>query len=315
MNEKKFDELLHRLELGKATPEEKALFEKWLAKRSAEDPFSKLDDPDGIGDAIFDKIASRIEKPAKERTLWWNTYRVAAAVLLLVAAGYLVWQYIPSNVKVYEATSNGGTQKLIMADGSIVWLKGNSKLIYPSAFTEHERKVSLIGEALFEVAKDSLHPFVISTGELTARVLGTSFNIKTTGSNIEVLVLTGKVALSSKGTPQKIIVLPNEKALFNTALGHLSKTTMLEEEPLQAVAKTEYSMDFKSARMGDVVASIERKFDVHIAVKGEKIENCPITADLTDQSLDRTLNMISMALGFTYEINENTVTIQGGGCE
>ena len=315
MNEKKFDELLHRVESGKATPEEKAWFEKWLAKRSAEDPFSKLDDPDRIGDVIFDKIASRIEKPAKERKLWWNPYRAAAAVLLLAAAGYIVWQYTPGNVPLHEATSNGDTRKLIMADGSIVWLKGNSKLIYPSAFTETERRVSLTGEALFEVAKDSLHPFVISTGELTARVLGTSFNIKTTGSNIEVLVLTGKVALSSEGTPQKIIVLPNEKALFNTALGHLSKTRMLEEEPQQAVAKTEYSMNFKSTRMGDVVVSIERKFDVHIVVRGEKINNCPITADLTDQSLDRTLNMISMALGFTYEINENAVTITGGGCE
>jgi len=291
------------------------MLEKWLAQRSAKDPFSKLDDHDRIGDAIFDKIAPHIEVTKKERTLWWYTYRVAASVLLLAAVGYIAWQYNPAHPSLQEASSAGDTHKVMLADGSIVWLKGNSKLIYPSAFTEAERRISLTGEALFEVAKDSLHPFVIATGDLTARVLGTSFNIKTTGAHIEVLVLTGKVALSSEGTAHKIVVLPNEKALFDKQRRELSKIEPLKDEPLQAVSKTEYSMNFKSAVMQDVIRSIAAKFDVQIAVENKAIDHCPITADLTDQSLDRTLKMISMALGFVYEINGNTVTISGGGCE
>jgi len=176
--------------------------------------------------------------------------------------------------------------------------------------------VTLLGEALFEVTKDPSHPFVIQCGELTTTVLGTSFNIKSREKNIEVVVLTGKVSLTSASDKEGIVVLPNEKAVYNGLNKQLVKVeTVKKAEKIAAVASTEYRMDFDDTRMGEIIRRIEGKFNVTVTMSDPKLGNCMITADFTDQSLDMTFNMISQALGFEYEINGNQISLRGTGCE
>ena len=98
---------------------------------------------------------------------------------------------------------------MILEDGSIIWLKGNSSLTYPEHFVNATREVSLIGEALFEVAKDASHPFVVHSNGMNTKVLGTSFNIRPIGNHVEVVVFTGKVAVSLANSSKRILVLPS----------------------------------------------------------------------------------------------------------
>ncbi len=332
MNEDVFSDLIRRYNDGKATNDEKALIEKWLAHRSAENLFGNLSEHDKteIGKDIFLALTARIQKEHKfGRSLsFQNTiakvrqvkvYKMAAAILVLMTASYFLWKHSHieqfKQVEMLEASASGEIKKVMLADGSIVWLKGKSKLIYPPSFRGKERHVSLAGEALFEVAKDSLHPFVITTGNLITKVLGTSFNIKATEKNIEVVVLTGKVALSSGDEKHRLIVTANEKALFSRMDSRLSKVGALKEEPVQAVLKTEYSMSFNAAHLSEIARRIEQKFEVEVSLENEEMNTCMITADFTDQSLDRTLGMISQVLGFTYRIEGKKVTLRGSGCK
>lgn len=245
-------------------------------------------------------------------------YRIAASILLLVTVSYFVWQFPGAKSdsgQVLQATATGNINKVLLSDGSIVWLKGTSMLTYTEKFSGSERRVALQGEALFEVAKDPAHPFIIQCGELTTTVLGTSFNIKSSEENIEVLVLTGKVSLTSAGDKEGIVVLPNEKAVFNRSKKQLAKTETAKEEKTATVARTEYSMDFEDTPMSEIIRRIEGKFNVSITMYDPSLGNCMITADFTDQSLDRTLKMISRALGFEYEIDGNEISLRGTGCE
>jgi transmembrane sensor len=214
------------------------------------------------------------------------------------------------NSSQYASVSNKGKAitKAILSDGSIVWLKGNSELIYPLKFKGSLRMVDLKGEALFEIAKDPAHPFEISCAGLKTRVLGTSFNIRHTSDKIEVKVLTGRVYLSSAKSAA-LILHPYQKAVY---LEH-KKTIVKQLEPVVEVASltrgTEYMMKFNDALVADVLHRIENKFEVEITFKDKKITNNRITADFTDQSLLNTISVMSDVFNMDFRIDGQSVTM------
>lgn len=328
MDEKEFGELIKRCLSGQATKQESALVERWLDHRREKDPFSKLSvsEREKIRIKIFKGFSSKMMErggsltKAKSGVKAIAFYRAAAAIILLSVLSYAILEFtIPSSPEeitmIQSVSTTDGSRKVILSDSSIVWLKGNSSILYPEKFDGKERNVRLTGEALFEVSKDANHPFIIQCGGLMAKVLGTSFNIKSSETHIEVLVLTGKVALSSKGNSMGLIVLPNEKAVYNEAQNQMAKVMAKEKETTAKTIGTEYSMHFNATLMKEIIRRIEGKFDVRVSLSDERLSNCTITADFTDQSLDRTLNMIAQTLAIEYEINNSQVTLKGAGCE
>jgi ferric-dicitrate binding protein FerR (iron transport regulator) len=322
MNELEFDRLIELYQMGLLKGREKKLVEDWLNKPEEEIHFSEVDKS-----RLKQAIQARINQyPTTMLVTHKSTvakrfsivYKVAAAILFMAVCSYFVWQLSngSNEAVLLSAASSNGVNKVILEDGTLVWLKGDSKLIYPSRFSGNTRKVSLQGEALFEVAKDPKHPFIISCGELTTTVLGTSFNIKSSDKKIEVVVLSGKVSLTSASDSKGIIVLPNEKVVYDgSKMGLAPKQKTLTDEKSIAVKGTEYIMDFEDSRMKEVIRRIEQKFDVTISVQDEKLNNCMITADFSDQSLESTLSMISQVLGFEYDINGRSVALAGKGCD
>lgn len=323
MNEEQFKQLITRYESGKATAAEIKLLENWLERRAQSDLYSKLtpEEKGDIKDNVRRSLQRRIaenDTRSRQRTLVTWLMRTAAAVLLLILSTYFVWQWTKTGKTtgptMLQASASRNNKKVILTDGTIVWLKPNSILTYPSLFEWAERTVSITGEALFEVAKDASHPFLIQCGDLTAKVLGTSFNIKSGNGNIEVTVLTGKVSLYSFDHKHDLVVVANEKAVYNEVQDLIAKVELKKEEADQTVRGTEYSMDFEDTPMREIARRIEGKFNVTITMEDEQMKNCRITADLTDQSLDRALAMIAQSLGFEYEIKNAVVTMRGKGC-
>jgi len=109
---------------------------------------------------------------------------------------------IPSSI-VYNTltTPRAGQFRLILPDGSKVWLNNASSLRYPTSFSGKSREVALSGEAYFEVAKDAAKPFTVKLANLVVDVLGTSFNIMAYGDDpvVKTTLLTGKVSVSATG--------------------------------------------------------------------------------------------------------------------
>ncbi len=220
---------------------------------------------------------------------------------------------------VVEASSGEKIVKVLLSDGSIVWLKPNSVLEYPKVFRpEGERMLTLRGEALFEVEKNPRQPFIVRAGELTATVLGTSFNIKAAHKQIEVVVLTGKVSLSSTTDEHGVVVLQDETAVYHEDSKILAKVLKPVDAPVQKaiISGTQYDMDFNNIAMSEVIQRIEGKFDVKVTTTDASLGNCVITADLTGQSLSKTLDIISAALAVSYTIDDkDVVTLEGKGCQ
>jgi ferric-dicitrate binding protein FerR (iron transport regulator) len=322
MKEREFSDLIRRYQSNTCTRQEKELVEKWLASRAESKQSEKLAPEEhenilsDISTNLFDKI--RIEKPHQAFPMSW--WRMAAAFAVLATLSYFLWHmaYRPSGAEptiLRTSTTADKIRKVILPDGTIVWLKGESSITYPTEFSGAERNITFTGEALFEVAKDATHPFIVSSGDFKTTVLGTSFNLKTTSQNVEILVLTGKVAVTSGKHAERMIVMPNQKASFSHANPEPERAQTKIAEQQQVIARTEYDMSFRDTHMAEVMKRIEKKFDVSSSLEDHTLANCMITIDLTDQSLDRTLEMVSAILGFTYEVDNKNITIRGEGCE
>ncbi len=272
--------------------------------------------------AVHDATRPEEESKPRGRSAILAPALQIAAVVSLIATVAIIGLYTtrpntspaPNSFMVTTASTSSIIKKVMLDDGSIVWLKGESTLTYPNHFGNSDRPVSLTGEALFEVAKDSSRPFIIDCGGLTTKVLGTSFNIKSDSANTEILVLTGKVSVTPKGDGNTIFVLPNEKITFTPEKAIL-KTLTEKAEVVASTEHTEYTMAFNDHSMADVARKLESKFNVKIEFSDPAAMKCLITADFTDQSLDATLTMISKSLGFQYTAQNGIITISGAGCD
>lgn len=315
MTETEFNHLIQKYREGKATEKEKVLLDAWFA--SIENDQREFTWNKRREELQFRTIRKKIrvsEDTGKAVPFYSATWlQVAASLSLLIIFSYGLWYSAFRNETRVVRTAAENTEKVILSDGTLVWLKGKSMLQFPERFGNRERTVCLKGEALFEVAKDSRHPFVIQSGSLRAKALGTSFNIKTSDKDIELMVLTGAVELYAGNNQNSVVVLPNQKVMYD-GLPQQFKGTIAEAEKATLIKGTEYDMTFRNTSMGTILQRIEGKFNMQVHLDNSKLAGCLITADFTDQSLEDTLSMVGHILSFEYEINGNKITIKGGGC-
>lgn len=111
----------------------------------------------------------------------------------------------------------GGEYRLVLSDGSVVYMNSESRLKYPVKFIEDKRVVKLEGEAYFDVTHDEQHPFIVRTEQLNVKVLGTGFNVMAYkgDARTEVTLVHGKVDVKSKNiseilTPSRQFVMNND---------------------------------------------------------------------------------------------------------
>lgn len=309
-------------------------FEAWYGQPVPEEVLWETGDQseEAVRDRLLAGVLRRVQKPTvvrplparrpRHRTYW----AAAAAVLLLLAAVFWLrpagrQPAAPPLAFATVRNTAGSVRKLILPDSSIVWLKGASELRYPRTFAAHERNVTLRGEALFEVTKNPRRPFRVQVGPYVTQVLGTSFNIKQTadGNDFALLVLTGKVrVLGGRGTGDKA---PRDVAAnhyFTTAAAQDAAPVVALAPTAPAVARvvagTEYDMDFTQTSFEEIRGRIEQKFNVRFVGYTGEYKGCRITADLTDQSLEKSLLLLSAVLNATYTLHNGTIKLAGGGC-
>ncbi len=324
MDEHEFHGLLDRYQRGECTREERQRLERWLdslEKQSGRFEEWEATEQQRLGKEMLALLQKRIgTAPGSSfrRIHFAPLLKAAASVILLIGFSYWVRQSFTDwdhpSMGYQERTSTSGVTKYILSDGTLVWLKGKSKLSFPVAFNGPQREVKLEGEGLFEVAKDPSHPFLIHCGPLLTRVVGTSFNIRSAPDQqqIEVVVFTGKVRLSHLSGEEEILLLPHQKALYQAAGRSVTKTTEGNLEPY--LTGTQYNMRFEDTPLSEVIERIERKFNIRIESGDERVRQCLVSADLTDQSLATTLKLISQALGGDYQQQGARVQLRIPGC-
>ena len=189
------------------------------------------------GDLAYQRFLKRTRPISNKtnhqsRSLGWYVYRIAAIfiIVLLPLAGYWQGKQTGVNNVTYTAVEvpMGATTKLVLPDGSCVWLNADSKLTYSSNFGNSDRNIQLDGEGYFEVAHNENLPFRINTEELSLQVLGTKFNFKNYKDEGEAFVnlIEGRVALYNQlNEKDDICVLTKgQMARLNKTTGDISQS-------------------------------------------------------------------------------------------
>ncbi|MNX37717.1 fec operon regulator FecR [compost metagenome] len=171
--------------------------------------------------AVSAQIYTQIKKQAHFAKSWTSYIKYAAAALVALTVGAGILLNAKINPKAITLTTAGNIDSVKLVDGSTVYLAAHSSFQYPQHFAHNVRAVTLLkGNAFFKVAKDHKHPFIISSGAITTKVLGTSFHIGLGADKTSVTVVTGRVKVASG--KQVAFLKPNESAVFTPATG-LSK--------------------------------------------------------------------------------------------
>lgn len=160
-------------------------------------------------------------------------------------------------------TPRGTEYLLTLSDGSRVWLNSDSRLKFPVKFSKGIRRVELIGEGYFEVAKDTSSPFIVSSGALDVRVTGTSFNITAypDENTIQATLVSGSVDVSCPGnvSVEKVSLVPNEIAVFTPGSQSI-KTKKTDISPY--IAWHEGYLYFDDENLGSIAKILERWYDL-----------------------------------------------------
>jgi transmembrane sensor len=158
---------------------------------------------------------------------------------------------------------------LTLSDGSKVWLNAGSSVTYPVAFTGKERKVSMIGEAYFEVAHNAAMPFKVRNRQTEVTVLGTHFNVNAYDdeSDIKITLLEGSVKVSSSAaSPQSAVLKPGQQANIDI---HNSQLTIEHSPDIEQVMAWKNGMfSFRQTDLQSIMRQIARWYDVEVVYDG-----------------------------------------------
>lgn len=214
------------------------------------------------------RLLAEMKRPKKRYRVWW----AAAVIVPLIFLLGLTW-LLSVRVGLLEdeqyaefVVPPGEQMRVVLQDGSVVHLNSGSRLSYPKRFGFFERKVSLQGEAYFDVESRISHPFVVQLDGMEVRVKGTSFNVKAYPSEdiVQVMLSNGCVELKDK---QKRIyrLLPGDYAEYNRRSGICSiEKTMFEES---VTGWRTHCLNFHLTPLKDILKTLERQYDVAFEVE------------------------------------------------
>ncbi len=262
---------------------------------------------------------------------------VAASILVVFGIAWAIFYkaqtiHNTSNDKAYTSkvevpmreiqNTTDKKMKVVLPEGSVIELSPSSQLSFREEFIQNKkREVYLSGEAFFDVTKDPLNPFFVYAHGLVTRVVGTSFFIKTTESNVEVVVKSGRVSVlalkdidNQKDRNTELLLIPNQQAIFSTKDNVISKS--ISSNPLELILpKTEQAFVFMDQPIENVFGTLERIYGIPIIYDLSVMKNCSLRVKLANEPFFTKLDIICKTIGAGYRVSDGQVVISSEGCE
>lgn len=214
---------------------------------------------------------------------------------------------------------------ILLSDGSSIIMQPHTTLEYPEVFAPDLREVRLTGQAFFEVTRDPQRPFLVHSGEIITRVLGTSFTVRNLENedNVVVQVKTGKVSVfmaGERGDHSKsadkivdgVVLMPNQQVVYEK--DPMKMTKSLVENPAVLMPPARQNFEFADAPISEVFEAIEEAYGVEIVFDEQALATCYLNASLDDVALYDKLKLICRGINASYEIMDSHIIIYGKGC-
>ena len=202
----------------------------------------------------------------------------------------------------------GGEYRMVLADGTRVMLNAETRLRFPEAFGDGERRVFLEGEAYFEVTHKGGKPFVVRTDKCNVEVLGTKFNVEAYSDSEDFCtsLMEGSVRVSDKKKPSESLVLaPNQQVSWIN--GHLQSKPIADFDPFRW---KEGLICFKSMHFKELMSRFEKCYGIHIIIENPKLADyiCSGKFRISD-GIDKALRILQKDAKYTFERNKDESVI------
>ena len=336
MNQERIDQLLTLYGRNECSTEELAELHAWYQQLETNQasPFTDAKAAAQMQAQLWEQLHTARQPARVFRLPVWA--KVAAVALILAGAAFWLIQANTSKTTTPLAVAPepkkisipyGATKKIHLPDGTEVLLNAGSELQYAADFNTSHRTVQLSGEAFFDVKKDAERPFIINTGKMNIRVLGTAFNVKAypEDKTSEASLIRGAIEVSMHGDPKKKFILrPNEKIVFpNNTLPGSNELVALQREgyalsnvsinPVDnsviETAWTNNRLAFMNERFGDIAQQLERKFEVKLHFEDSTAAGLRFTATFEDEDIRETLEALQYSLPFNFRIDKKDIYI------
>ncbi len=301
---------------------------------------------DSSGEIIVEEEPAHIQSfqsqsPQKHRYI---IYAFAAAAVIAFFSYFLFFSSTTtSNLKSVStiaqenaineiSTKPGAHSKIILPDGSQVWLNGGSRLTYKKDFNQETRVVELTGEAYFDVIRNVQKPFIIHTRQMDIKVLGTAFNVKAypEDKHAETSLIHGSIEVTMhQGAGEKIILKPKDKLIVTGYAARLaaseqaanttattstsSKISSISYLPSDStIIETSWIDDrliFRDKTFEELSADLERKYGVSFSFKSEQAKQLMFSANFKNENIEQALRALQLANRFSYTLKKDTIII------
>lgn len=244
-----------------------------------------------------------------------ESLKIAAAISILIVSTLYIYNNVTTSKPPVLAMNKvvvppGQRVNLTLSDGTNVWLNACSEMVYPASFNEDTRRVSLKGEAYFEVSKDAQHPFVVETKKCDIKVLGTEFNVRVDESQSDcefsAALLEGSIELINKMKPGPVIRLaPMQKAEWRGC-----KMVVGSIENLDDYRWRDGLICFEDIRFADLMKRFEKTYGIQIEILNNKLRDykCSGKCRVSD-GVDFILQVLQRNAHFTFSRNDDNSVI------
>lgn len=299
-----------------ADPANKAYFDQMqtLFEASAE----RLYDEEFDSEAAWNKVSDRINptgvvikmNPAGRRRFSWAA---AASVAIILGTGILFY-ILRGRTEEFSFASGESVTEQHLADGSHVMLNKNSNLQFEINKRAGQRMAHLNGEAFFEVVHDEKQEFIIESGGVFIKDIGTAFNVKAlNGSDtVEVFVKEGEVAFYTNDN-HGVNLKEGESALYIRSAKRFEKNQTPED--LNPGAYFDKVFRFRNAPLSRVIKSLNQVYGNSFGLADEAISNCKITVSFEDESPEIIAQIIAETLGLECTNYDGRITFSGQYCQ
>ena len=242
--------------------------------------------------------------------LYKNVWKWAAIIILAVGLAFYfsLQRLLPSESTIAYQTNVGEVLPLTLEDGSLITLNESTSLSY--AFTPENRTVSFSGEAIFKIASDRERPFIIETESAYVKVVGTEFNVKTSGSAVDVTVTEGLVEFGTKDRKDKLMMRAGSSASIHN-------NQIIQNEIAKPNVNSWFTKQlvFNHAPLSEVLSDISTTYHIDFSYKSDAVNDCHLTADFSNEDLDNVLETIQTIFNVEIKKHNKTYIVTGQPCK
>ncbi|GGH56778.1 ferric-dicitrate binding protein FerR (iron transport regulator) [Filimonas zeae] len=305
------------------------LFKKFIAGNCSQNEYEELMDylQSNQDEALVRSMLQQVYEtgevtPVKAMPgrVWLRRSVAAAAVIAALLAGIWLLRGVHKDTAtggiaqagVKAATRNAEQKYILLPDSTEVWVNAASTLEFPEQFDKKVREVYLKGEAFFDVKNADRIPFIVHTGDVSTRVLGTSFNIKAYPGQRDVVVAVkrGKVQVVKKDAIMATLEMGQRVQIgldAGISVPAIIKTTKEEDVAVWTTGKLVY--DDLPLQM--ILEDIQRTYNVSIRLQNVKLENERVRTALSrSDGPTRALENICELLGARLTLKDGIYVIE-----